>query len=378
MLRNQTSAVNRQLEKSINMMTILFAGGGTGGHLYPAIAIAEEVLKKKPETKIVFVGTSKKIEARVVPEKGFEFHAIWISGFSRRLRLSNILFPLKVVVALIQSFFLIKKIKPNVVVGTGGYVCGPILFVASLLRIPTVVHESNSYPGVTTRLLASRVSKVFITFEITRQWLSQKATIEVVGNPTRENLSTTSKEDGCRFFDLSVNKKTIFAFGGSLGASSINSMMPALIEDAIAHDYQIIWQTGETDWQSASAIRQHPNIKVMKYVDRMDCGYAAADMIVSRSGATTLAELTRLGKPAILVPYPFAAANHQELNAQTMVESGAAIMIKDSELRDKFFPTVRGLLFDEVKQKAMTERSLSLGKPNAGKEITEKIFELLN
>ncbi len=160
-------------------MTILFAGGGTGGHLYPAIAIAEELLKIDSTTKNVFVGTKNRIEARVVPQKGFEFHTLWISGFNRRLKFDNILFPLKVFISLIQSFFVIKKVKPNVVVGTGGYVCGPILFVASVLGIPTVVHESNSFPGVTTRMLAGRVSKVFVQFEVTKQWLSSKASVEI-------------------------------------------------------------------------------------------------------------------------------------------------------------------------------------------------------
>lgn len=357
-------------------MTILFAGGGTGGHLYPAIAIAEEIIKQDSKAKIVFVGTKEKIEARVVPQKGFEFHTIWISGFSRRLTINNAVFPLKVIFSLFQSFFVIKKIKPNVVVGTGGYVCGPILFVASLLGIPTVVHESNSYPGVTTRMLAGRVSKVFVQFDVTKQWITSKASIEVVGNPTRDELSAISHKEGCEFFKLDANKKTIFAFGGSLGAASINRAMPEIVNDAIEHDYQVIWQTGESDWKSADKIQQHKNVKVMKYVDRMDCGYAAADIVVSRSGATTLAELTRIGKPAILVPYPFAAANHQEMNAETMVAAGAAVMIKDSDLKEVLLQVLRELLFDDAKQKAMQENSLKLGKPNAGKEIAQKIITL--
>lgn len=357
-------------------MTVLFAGGGTGGHLYPAIAIAEEIVKKDSNAKIVFVGTKNKIEARIVPQKGFEFHTIWISGFSRRLTISNIIFPLKVIISLLQSFFVIQKIKPNVVVGTGGYVCGPMLFVASVLGIPTAVHESNSYPGVTTRLLARRVSKVFITFDGTKKWLSSKASIEVVGNPTREELSSVTRNEGSVFFKLDPKKKTVFVFGGSLGAASINKAMPEIVNDAIAHDYQIIWQTGETDWQSAKTIQQHNNIVAIKYIDRMDCGYAAADIVVSRSGATTLAELTRIGKPAILVPYPYAAANHQVLNAETLVEAGAAVMIIDSELQTKLLPSIRELLFNDLKQKTMREKSLKLGKPNAGKEIAEKIIIL--
>ncbi len=358
------------------MATILFAGGGTGGHLYPAIAIAEEILKQDPSVKIVFTGTKAKIEARVVPQKGFEFHTIWISGFSRRLTVNNLLFPLKVAVSLIQSFFLMKRVRPDVVVGTGGYVCGPVLFIASLLGIPTVVHESNSYPGVTTRLLASMVTKVFVMFDVTKKYLSSSAAVELVGNPTRAELSSVSREEGSRFFGLDPAKKTLFAFGGSLGAASINRAMPEVVKDAVAYDYQVIWQTGDSDWNSASAVPQHANIKMMKYVDRMDCGYAAADVIVSRSGATTLAELTRLGKPALLVPYPYAAANHQEQNARAMVDSGAALMIRDSELSTGLLPAVHELLFDAQKQRLMAEQSRQLGKPNAGGVIASALLSM--
>ena len=199
---------------------------------------------------------------------------------------------------------------------------------------------------------------------------------EVVGNPTREELSSVTRNDGSAFFKLDPKKKTVFVFGGSFGAASINKAMPEVVNDAIANDYQIIWQTGETDWQSAKTIQQQKNIAVTKYIDRMDCAYAAADIVVSRSGATTLAELTRIGKPAILVPYPFAAANHQVLNAETMVEAGAAIMIGDSKLQNKLLSSVRELLFDDLKQKTMNEKSLQLGKPNAGKEIAQKIIIL--
>lgn len=357
-------------------MRILFAGGGTGGHLYPAIAIAEEVLKKKPSSSIAFVGTRGKIEARVVPEKGYTFYPIWISGFSRRVRFSNILFPLKVVVALIQSFFVIRKMKPDVVVGTGGYVCGPVLFVASLLDIATVIHESNSYPGITTRLLASRVSNVFISFAITKQWLSSTASIELTGNPTRAALSETSRSEGSSFFNFDPEKKTIFVFGGSLGAASINEAMPMFVSTAIEQDVQLIWQTGEVDRTPEHSMPNHPNIKVLNFIDRMDCAYAAADIVVSRSGATTLAELTRLGIPAVLVPYPFAAANHQELNAQVLVDSGAAIMVQDVELKERLISEVFKLLFDTTRLNEMRKNSLALGKPLAGEQIAERIIGL--
>lgn len=357
-------------------MTILFAGGGTGGHVYPAIAIAEEIKKIDPKSRIVFVGTKEKIEARIVPLQGFEFHTIWISGFSRRVRLSNILFPLKVFVSLVQSFFVIRTVQPDVVVGTGGYVCGPVLFCASLMGIPTVIHESNSYPGVTTRILASRATKVFVTFDVTKQWLPASSNVEVIGNPTREELSAATRNKGSAFFRLDPDKKTVLVFGGSLGAASINAVMPELVNDAASKDFQIIWQTGEADWRYAQSIDQYPHVKIVKYIDRMDHAYAAADLVISRSGATTLAEVTCLGKPAILVPYPFAAANHQELNARTMVESGAALMIIDADLKERMASMVRTMLFDEEALAAMSEKSRRLGKPNAGREIAEKIITM--
>jgi UDP-N-acetylglucosamine--N-acetylmuramyl-(pentapeptide) pyrophosphoryl-undecaprenol N-acetylglucosamine transferase len=358
-------------------MTILFAGGGTGGHVYPAIAIAEEIRKIDPKSRIVFAGTKKKIEARVVPQKGFEFHTIWISGFSRRLTLGNILFPVKVIVALFQSFFLIRSLKPDAVLGTGGYVSGPVVFIASLLGIPTIMHESNSYPGVTTRILASRVSLVFTTFDVTRKWLPPSAQVNVIGNPTREELSSISRKEGSALFGLDPEKPTVLAFGGSLGAASINNAMKNVAEYAATNDVQIIWQTGESELLPSPEVMRHPNVKIMKYVERMDCAYAAADLVVCRSGATTLAELTRLGKPAILVPYPYAAADHQTLNAGAMVESGAAVLIRDKDVSEKLLPEIRSLLSDSARRQEMSRRSTALGKPDAGREIARKIISMI-
>jgi UDP-N-acetylglucosamine--N-acetylmuramyl-(pentapeptide) pyrophosphoryl-undecaprenol N-acetylglucosamine transferase len=357
--------------------SILFAAGGTGGHLFPALAIAEEVQRIRPDVRIDFVGTKDKIEARVIPEKGFVFHTIWISGFHRRLTVDNLLFPVKVIVSLFQSFFLIRKLGPNVVVGTGGYVCGPVLYVASMMNIPTVVHESNSYPGVTTRMVASRVSKVFLTFEVTKKWLPKLDLnkIELVGNPTRESLGKVSRSDGLKFFTLNPNNKTLLVFGGSLGAASINSTIEKIVGELVKAGIQLIWQTGEKDFERYELSRS-PNVWIGKFIDRMEYAYAAADVVLCRSGATTLAELMHLGKPAILVPYPYAAANHQELNAQTMVEARAAVMVKDADVGAKALSTIKEILLNDATQRSMSEKSLRLGKPNAGKEIAQKILEL--
>ncbi|HTX17274.1 MAG TPA: undecaprenyldiphospho-muramoylpentapeptide beta-N-acetylglucosaminyltransferase [Bacteroidota bacterium] len=358
-------------------VSILFAAGGTGGHLFPAIAIAEEIRKLRPEAVIEFVGTRDKIEARVVPEKGFGFSTIWISGLHRRLTVDNLLFPAKVIVSLVQSFFLIRRLKPDVVVGTGGYVCGPILFAASLLGIPTVAHESNSYPGVTTRLLASRVTKLLLTFEVTKRWLPKlsNAKVELVGNPTRGAMGSVSREEGIAHFGLDPGKKILLVIGGSLGASSLNGMVEKNISRIEKSGIQVIWQTGEKEFERFSSNRSS-SVWVGKFIDRMECAYAAADVVICRSGATTLAELTRLGKPAILVPYPHAAANHQELNAQAMVEAGAAVMVRDSELDSRGLETIEEMFSHAAFLDAMGEKSRSLGRPEAGRDIAKKILGL--
>lgn len=358
-------------------LSILFAAGGTGGHLYPAIAIAEEIKKLRPGTTIAFVGTKNKIEARVVPEKGFAFSTIWISGFHRRLTLDNLLFPVKVVVSLFQSFFLIRRLKPGVVVGTGGYVCGPVLYVASLSGVPTVVHESNSYPGITTRLVASKITKLFLTFDITRKWLPKidAAKIELVGNPTRDALGTVTRKVGKEYFKLDSENKTLLVFGGSLGAASLNGVMEKIIPILKNTGVQVIWQTGNMDFDRYRKLACE-SVWVGKFIDKIEYAYAAADVVMCRSGATTLAELTRLGKPAILVPYPHAAANHQELNARAMVEAGAAVMVKDSELENLTLPTIEEMFSHPAFLDAMGEKSLALGKPNAGREIAKTILKM--
>jgi UDP-N-acetylglucosamine--N-acetylmuramyl-(pentapeptide) pyrophosphoryl-undecaprenol N-acetylglucosamine transferase len=356
---------------------ILLAGGGTGGHLFPALALADEIKKLRPGAEFLFIGTKGKLEARVVPQRGYPFQTIWISGFHRRLTADNLLFPLKVVVSLIQSLFVIKRFQPVVIVGTGGYVCGPILFVASLLGIPTVVHESNSYPGVTTRLIAGRATRVYIAFEATRRWLRRSDNVELVGTPTRDALGTISKEEGERFFGLAAGKKTVLVFGGSLGATSVNNAVLGSLDDLLAAGIQLIWQTGEADHQRIrQAVAGRSLGWLGAFIDRMECAFASADVVVCRAGAITLAELTRVGKAAILVPYPSAAADHQTHNARSLVDAGAALMIPDREVAQKLKPILLDLLGDESRIEQMNASSARLGRPAAGVEIAAKILEL--
>ncbi len=357
---------------------ILIAAGGTGGHVFPAIAIADEIKKLRSNAELLFVGTKGKIEARVVPQRGYLLAFIWISGFYRSLRIDNLLFPIKVLVSLVQSFFLIKRFQPDIVIGTGGYVCGPVLFIASLLGIPTVVHESNSFPGITTRMLSTRATRIFTAFDTTARWLKRKDNIELAGTPTRNVLGTVSREDGIKFFNLDPLKKTVFVFGGSLGAASINEAAKLLVNDFIDSNIQFIWQTGKTDMAVAKEMATMKNCWMNTFIDKMEYAYAAADIVVCRAGATTLAELTRLGKASILIPYPHAAADHQTYNAQTLVDAGASVMIADRDVKMKLKDVINSIIKDDKNRQQMNEASLAIGKPNAGKEIAQRILELAN
>jgi UDP-N-acetylglucosamine--N-acetylmuramyl-(pentapeptide) pyrophosphoryl-undecaprenol N-acetylglucosamine transferase len=359
-------------------LNILFAGGGTGGHLFPALAIADEIKKLRSDVTITFVGTPKKIEARVVPERGYAFVPIWISGFQRRWELGNILFPLKVVVAFVQSFFLMRKLKPAVVVGTGGYVCGPVVFVATLLGIPTLLQEQNGFPGVTTRLLASRVTQVYLTFETSKKYLKRSDNVMVSGNPTQEAIGTASREEAARYFDLDPSKQCLLVFGGSLGSRSINSAVLKILPDLLGRNIQVIWQTGEKEFESIrdGAERLKGGLRIYKFIEAMHYSYGVCDLAVCRAGATTVAELSRVGVPSVLVPYPFAAGDHQTQNAMAMVEAGASVMIRDAALNASLLETTIGLLADAGRLKEMAQQARQLGKPDAGKVLANAVLAL--
>jgi UDP-N-acetylglucosamine--N-acetylmuramyl-(pentapeptide) pyrophosphoryl-undecaprenol N-acetylglucosamine transferase len=239
-----------------------------------------------------------------------------------------------------------------------------------------VVHESNSFPGITTRMLSKRATRIFTAFDTTARWLRRKDNIELAGTPTRNVLGTVSREDGIRFFNLDPSKKTVFVFGGSLGAASINEAVKLLENDFINSNIQLIWQTGKTDVAVTKEMATIKNCWMNTFIDKMEYAYAAADVVVCRAGATTLAELTRLGKASILIPYPHAAADHQTYNAQTMVDAGAAVMIEDRDVKMKLKDVLNSILNDDKKRQQMNEASLALGKPNAGREIAQRILEL--
>ncbi len=356
---------------------ILFAGGGTGGHLFPALAIAEAVQTLRPGTRISFAGTADRIEARIVPPLGYGFTTIWISGFRRRLSPETALFPLKLVVSLLQSVLLVRRLRPHAVVGTGGYVCGPLVSVAAALGVPTVVQEQNSVPGATTRLLARRVRRVYITFEETRGRLPGAREVVLSGNPTREEMGSAGRSEAHAAFGTDPAKTTLLVFGGSLGARSINEALLGLASALTAGGVQVLWQTGEADFDRIQREAGNlPGVVLRRFIDRMDLAYAAADLALCRAGATTLAELTRAGVASILVPYPFAAADHQTANARTMVAGGASVMVADRELSARLPALLQDLLGDPLQRAMMSARARALGYPEAAATIARGVIEL--
>lgn len=356
----------------------LLAGGGTGGHLFPALAMAEALRKERPGAEFLFVGTRTKIESRVIPEQGFAFKAIWISGFQRRRIVRNILVPLKVVVSVLQSFFVIKRFKPDAVIGTGSYVCAPVLFTASLLGIPTVLHESNSYPGITTKLLARKMTIIFAGFESVARWLPDLKTFETVGTPTRMSLGTITREDGCSSFGLDPSRKVVLITGGSLGAVPINTAVLRHLDQLTALGAQLIWQTGDIDFDRVRRSIEGKSLGwVGPFIKKMPEAYAAADLIIARAGAATVAELGVVAKPVVLIPYPHAAEDHQTHNARVLEEAGAAMMIRDLELPTRFLESVTDLLRNETRRQKMTEAFRRLRRTDIGTTIALKILKLL-
>ncbi len=316
---------------------ILFAGGGTGGHLYPAIAIADRIREMLADTalEILFVGTRRGLEYRIREELGYPLQLINIRGFTRSLSLKNVLLPFLVVGALIKSTLLIRRFKPDVIVGTGGYVCWPILKAAGFLKVPTVLQEQNSFPGVTIRQNAAKAERLYLGFAEAQQHLVTGGKVMVTGNPIRRDIATGNREEALRQFGLSIDKKTILVLGGSQGARSINNTISeSLINKRLDNNYQILWQTGKRDYTDVSnrlADRANGHA-LFPFAHDMKPVYAAADVAVARAGALTLAELVACRIPAVLVPFPHAAGDHQRRNARSFEERGAAIVVDESNL----------------------------------------------
>lgn len=352
----------------------LFAGGGTGGHLFPAVAVADRIKSIAPESELLFVGTKSKIEGRVVPRLGYKFKSIWIKGFARKFSLENILFPVRLIAALIQSFIINIKFKPDVAVGTGGYVSGPAIFAAYKTGAKVFLLEQNSFPGVTTRLLEKYADEIHLSFEDSKKYFKNKNKLYVTGNPIRESLGSTTKTEALRKFNLDAKQKTLLILGGSLGADSINQTLEANILLLKEKRLQIIWQTGSEYYDSYKKFSDD-KIKVLPFLDDMNAAYAACDLLLARAGATTIAEILLLGVPSILVPSPNVAGNHQYFNAKSLSDHEAIILLEDKNLKEKFFDSIISTIFDSEKLFHLKNKSLELAKPNATAIIAERLIQ---
>lgn len=354
---------------------ILFAGGGTGGHVYPAIAIADAVRTMEPDATIAFAGTREKLEWTAVPKAGYPIHPITVSGFQRSLSARNLTFPFKLLKGLAESWMLVGRFDPHIVVGTGGYVSGPVLWTASLRGRPTVIQEQNAYAGVTNRLLARRARQIHIAFPEAKRYFPEGKVV-VSGNPVRESLLGADPREGRRHFEIPEEAAVVFLFGGSLGSVILNDAMKSQI-DAILETKgaYVIWQTGPRHFEKLRPEVKHERLRLLPYIDRMDLAYAASDLVVSRAGAITCSELMVTGTPAVLVPARALAEDHQTKNARALVQRGAAVLLPETEL-DGLSSQVVELIGDRSRLQRMAGELRSLAKPDAARNIARDVLML--
>lgn len=356
--------------------TFVISGGGTGGHLYPALAIAETIKRNESDADIYFIGTAKGIESRVVPQHGYKLYLIAVRGFARHRIWSNLSVPFRLMWSLVQSFRLLKKLNPDIVIGTGGYVSGPVLYMAQMMNIPTLIQEQNSYPGVTTRLLSKRADRVHLTYKASLVYLKRQDNCRITGNPVRR-MSPLSLQQARRKLGLNPEKLTLLIFGGSQGAHMINMAVLQIIDRLLENDVQIIWGTGIQDESIIKESVQDKRVWKSSYIDEMPDAYRAADLAITRAGAITLAELTANHLPSILIPYPYAAADHQLNNALALAEQGAALVLEQKNLTpETLYQMIVDLLHDHGERKKMAERADKMAFPNAANDLYHSIQEV--
>lgn len=361
---------------------MIISGGGTGGHIFPAIAIANEFRERHPDAEILFVGAQGRMEMTRVPEAGYKIIGLWISGLQRKLTLSNLLFPIKLLVSYWKATHIINTFKPHAVVGTGGYASGPILLAATKRKIASVIQEQNSFAGLTNKQVAGKVSRVCVAYEGMEKYFP-KEKISVTGNPVRKDILTINekRERAHIHFGFTESTKTLLIIGGSLGARTINESILLGIEKLIAAQIQVIWQTGKGYYDLyREKLRAYDlkRIRVQDFVREMDLAYAVADVVVSRSGALAVSELCIAKKPCILVPSPNVAEDHQTKNAMALVEKEAALIVKDKEAMERLVDQALELIFDEKRAKKLSENIARLAKPNATRDIVNEIEKLIN
>jgi len=356
----------------------IISGGGSGGHVFPAIAIANALRKRIPESEILFVGARDKLEMTKVPKAGYDIEGLWISGLQRSLTWKNVMFPLKLISSLGKSRSIIRRFKPDVAIGVGGYASGPLLRMAAAARIPTLIQEQNSYAGLTNKWLAKKVDRICVAYPGMQRFFPEEKII-LTGNPVRSDLANADREQALNHFSLELRKKTILVTGGSLGARTLNEALQGASQTLKDDEnIQVIWQTGSR-YQAEFAkgeTAQLSNVRTMAFVDRMDLAYACADLVVCRAGAMTISELAVLGKAAILIPSPNVAEDHQTSNARILVEKNAAKMVTDKEATQQLIPTILKLIHDEEKLKKLKLNIAGFGHADATERIVDEVLNV--
>ena len=361
-------------------LKIIISGGGTGGHIFPALAIAKAIEKKVEDVEFLFVGAEDRMEMEKIPAAGYKIIGLWISGLQRNFSRRNLLFPFKVISSLLKARKIVKQFKPDLAIGTGGYASGPLLFVAAKKGVPSLIQEQNSYPGITNKILSEYVQKVCVAYDDMERFFGSEKLI-VTGNPIREDILgfDAKVEKGRKFFNIDSSKPTVLVMGGSLGALTINNAIAENIDDFKTADVNLIWQTGisfqDKSQEVISGINV-PEIQAYTFIKKMDLAYAAADVIISRAGAIAISELCCVGKPIILVPSPNVAENHQHKNAQSLVNKNAALLVQDKEASRKLVSTLIELVEDKSLQTSLSSNIKKIAVKDAADKIAEIALSL--
>lgn len=360
-------------------LKVIIAGGGTGGHIFPALSIANALKRTLPSCDILFVGAKGKMEMEKVPKEGYTIIGLDIAGFNRSSLLKNIGLPFKIIRSFLQAKKILKNFKPNIAVGVGGYASFPVLYMAQRMGIPTLIQEQNSYAGKSNTILGRRAKAICVAYENMERFFPADRIVRT-GNPVRATIGSTaiSREEACAFFKLDAGRKIVFAFGGSLGAKSINEALAASLAYFPENRVQLLWQTGAAHFQAAKqqAKNFEPDVQVREFIREMDMAYAAADVIIARAGASSIAELCIVGKPVIFVPYPFASEDHQTHNALALVKHNAALMVKDQDVKQELIQKLDKLLHDEPQCALLRSNLKPLRILDADQQIANKIIHI--
>jgi UDP-N-acetylglucosamine--N-acetylmuramyl-(pentapeptide) pyrophosphoryl-undecaprenol N-acetylglucosamine transferase len=358
---------------------IILSGGGTGGHIYPAISIANEIKNRDNNSEILFVGAKDKMEMNIVPIHGFKILGLWISGFNRKNIFKNLLVPFKLLVSTFQAIIIIKKFNPNVVVGTGGYASGPTLFVANLFKIPTLIQEQNSYPGITNKILSKKVKTICVAYKNLDKFFPKNKLV-LTGNPVRSTISSNSDyfDESINYFKLDNNKKTLLVVGGSLGSREINKAIYSMIDYLEYLNLQVIWQCGKLYYDHYKSKVDSENIKLYDFIDQINLAFSVSDFIVSRAGASSVSELSIVGKPVIFIPSPNVAEDHQLKNAEAIVNNEAAILVEEKNLKEDLKKKISMLNSSSELRNKLSKNIKKLAFVNATNDIVDEIKKIMN